>query len=241
MLSNISRWCLLASLVATTVVALPVFTNDEVKRETCNIAGSIGGIIRDLIDDLNQVIPLLTDVGKDITTISSTLFSNGGCGAAIVSCISTLTTGGETCGTLAACTSLLGDTAFIAVVADAVAKAAQVTEDALRLTGEIPSSCISDPIITAIWPALDFTLKEASNFGNGIIHIISSAEKSQISLANTGFKIFVNQSTGIVEDTIEIAKPIISHAPFFNAALVSSLNDLESVLDSLKNVTTSIL
>lgn len=241
MLSNIARWSLLVFLVTTTAVALPVFANDELKRETCNIAGSIGGIIGDLIGDLNQVIPLLTDIGKDITTISTTLFSDGGCGAAVVSCISTLTTGGETCGTLAACTSLLGNTGFISVVADVVAKAAQVTGDALQLTGEIPASCISDPIITAVWPALDFTMKEVSKFGNGIIHIISSAEKSQISLANTGFKIFVDQSTGIVEDTIEIAKPIISHAPFFNATLVNSLNDLESVLDSLKNVTTGIL
>lgn len=240
MLSNIARWSLFVSLIATTAVAFPVVASDEVKRESCNVIGSLGGIVNQLIGDLNQVVPLLTDIGKDITTVANTLFSDSGCGTAVVSCISTIVDGGETCGTLSACTSLIGNTGFISVLADVVSKASQVTGDALQLSGKIPASCVSDAAVSVIWPVLDLSVKQASDFGNGIIHIISSAEKSQISLANTGFKIFVDQSTNIVEDTVEIAKPLVSHAPFFNATLVNSLNDLESVLDTLKNVTNSI-
>lgn len=240
MLSNLARWSLIVAIIATSAAAFPVFAKDKSKREDCNIAGSLAGVINDLINDLGQIFPLIGSIGKDVTTIASTLFADGGCGTAVVSCISTLISGGETCGSLAACTSLLGNTGFIAVVADALSKVSEIAEDALQLTGEIPFSCFSEPAITAIWPALDFTMDQVSNFGKGVIQIATVAEKKEISLANSGFELFVNKSTEIIENTIGVAKPIISHAPFFNATLVDSLDDLESVLDSLKNSTASI-
>lgn len=241
MLGNFARWSLIISIIATSVVAFPIVANSEVKRGNCDITNSIKGIVGDLKSDLGKVVPLLKDVGNDLYTVASTFFSDGGCATAIVTCIPTIADGYTTCAPLAKCTALLGNTGFISSITDSVSQTTEIVGDALKLTGEVPFSCLSDSVITAIWPVLETTVSQVSNFGKGFIHIINAAEKTEISLANTGFKVFVDHSTGILEDTIDIAKPIVSQAPFFNTILVDSLNDLESVLDSLKNLTTTML
>lgn len=241
MLRNFAYWSLVVSIIATCVVASPIVANTEVKRGNCDITDSIKGIISDLKSDFGKVVPMIKDIGDDLYKVASTFSSDSGCATALVTCISTIAEGYTTCGSLAACSSLLGNTGFISTITDSVSKSTEVVGDALNLIGEIPLSCLSDSAITAIWPVLESTLGHVSNFGKGVIHIINAAEKAEISLANTGFKVFVDHSTEILEDTIDIAKPIVSHAPFFNTTLVNSLNDLEFVFDSLKNVTTSVL